>query len=276
MATNSSNNIFTTLVRRDILNPSVANGVDGSYIAEMEPGVDGFYAAYFEMADDLKTHLFSNASNTLFTGSIPADWLLFSLIQTITLPNLQIDKKTWQGYQDQRVHYPTNLSYETDTFTLTMWDTYNCLVLNTMTSWLLYLQAQAGNPSLLTGRADLKANLVTILYDPTLLEPQMAVLFLGVFPIGVPLSSVQTDVSNIQLRTLQVNFSFDRMVCDQELLANVRTTSGFVMQLQTLLEDPTLTYLPPVKNFKIQKQQTLNAGLPANVQSFLNTQTGGF
>ena len=236
-------NPFASLVRRDLLQPNISGGtVDGDYTPSTEPAVDGFFAAYFEMHKSLKDVLFD-------TQEPPGDWTLLGLIQAITLPNFQLQKQTWQGYNDLKVHTPTTLEYETDTITLTMWDTNQSprnlagdpknvsspnFVLNTLTRWSLYMQTQSGK--LLKNRAYYKANLVTILYDPSLVVPQFAVLFLGVFPIGVPLSSVQADITNVQLRSLQVSFSFDRMICDTELLNNVRK-GGFQDQVRTLLHE---------------------------------------
>jgi hypothetical protein len=264
----ANNSVFSSLVRRDLLYTSVAGGVDGNYAPATEPAVDGFYAAYFEMSGPLQAQLLQNSpvAPTNNIGYIPFDWKLFSLIQAISLPNLNIQKKTWVGYQEQKIHYPTTLEYDADTITLTMWDTYNSFLLNVITAWLLFLQAQAGTPALLDSAGELKANLVVILYDPTLLVPQFAVLFLGVFPIGVPLGSVQADVANIQLRTLQVSFSFDRMICDNDLLMMVQQQNGFVQQLNTLLTDPASVYSPPKSNFKVP---------PLPRQAAANTAEGG-
>jgi len=201
-------------VENTLINIPASKLPDITYDVSFEPAIDGYYYAFFEFDSELKNKLFKENTDS-------QEWVFAGSISSITVPDIILEDTTWIGYHDSKYHHPLSMEYTSNDITINFIDTQESIISKILTRWINSIRPQNASSNLVK----FKANLLIALYPPAMKEPTFALLAMGVHPTSVPLSNIQIDIGSHNLRSLNVSFKVDRIVCDDIVLQNVKNSS---------------------------------------------------
>ncbi len=199
----------------------------GVYNLDLEPGLNGYFLMFLEVTPELSSYLLQNTTNT--TNLVQEDsWLLLGATTQISIPSVEVASVDYKGYNDVKLSTPIGLSYDNE-MTVTLADTWNGAIYQYITAWVNYINPQfplggSGDNLLTNNPRNIKGNCLIVQYDHSFSIITSAVLFYGVYPsrLDIPTYTLEVD-----LRTFEVPFKFDRMFFGPQLLAEVMRSATF-------------------------------------------------
>jgi len=199
-----------------------------------------------------------------------SQWYFVGSIQQITLPAITYDTPIeWKGYNDNVYLFTHKFTYD-HTLELVLIDDEFSFTLNMITTWhsllpgckvtqqKLYrpIKPQDSKSGISFEEIDRKSlkgpykgNILILSFTPAI-ELVYAILVLNAFPQVVPLNSIQLDVSNYVLRTLNVTFMFDKLIYGPSLLQAIEKEGSVKQHVVSLLRTKAQETLQKIGGFK--------------------------
>lgn len=242
-------------IRRDFWSPLEQpvgeGGLQFTIFDGLDAAVDGYFVALVENLPSVVLRdlgINEEDRNLHFFGDLSFE--ILGQVQSVSLPNVVVEKVKWTGNSYFRWFYPQRIEYD-ETFSLTFYDyvlyhgqtVTKSNILNILSSWVRAIPSVTGSPiaNPVPGRMPLGfTNVLILLCTPTL-EPIFPIFFTNVFPTSLPLSNLNISLESVQIRTVQCEFSFNQLYYGSHLMEKLEAESWWGT-LKDLLKQITKIY----------------------------------
>jgi hypothetical protein len=179
-----------------------------------DPLIKGFWYGYLKLPTMLVNKIKEDTNVASYAEQIIDDFLAFN-IKSYSAPTITINTSEKKGLGGTKTHYATSFNMD-KSITLHIIDNYNGMISKLFESWSsLICDVLSGNGHY-DKHTDYKSILAITSYDPSFKEKIIDAIYIGIFPISVPLHTLN-QTRNIELGEFDISLSFDQYITSYKI-----------------------------------------------------------